>query len=164
LGRIDDDLISLFQFALCCYSSVAGAAQLESSNARSMAAPADAAVDYCKLANDHSLARWERNDAHHHCQGSNAASLGGVDNAVRLIGGFLGAADGAVNSEMAVEATDRSYGDYHADGASVQQIGHAHNMQHSDIAMRAISEMLGFSHQMLAPSVNGQTQNGQTPR
>lgn len=118
------------------------------------ASAAPATVDYCKLANDHSLARWERNDAHRHCQGSNAGTLGGIDNAVRLLGGFLGAADGAVNSEMAVEATDTSYGDYHDLGATPQQVGHAHNMQHSDIAMRAISEMLGFSHQMLAP--NGQ--------
>jgi hypothetical protein len=118
-------------------------------------------VDYCKLMNDSSLPRWERSDAKHHCMGQHEhGGVGGIDNAVRLLGGFLGAADHAVNSEMAVEATDPSYGDYHQPNADPTSISHAHNMQHSDIAMRAISEMLGFSHQMMAPAGNAGSTSG----
>lgn len=109
----------------------------------------EAAEDYCALMHDRSLPRWERNDARQHCLGQSGPNLGGLDSAVNLLGGFLGAADRAVNSEMAIEATDSSYGDYHQLGAAPESVHHAHNMQHSDVAMRAISEMLGFSHSML---------------
>lgn len=115
-------------------------------------ASSEPAVDYCTLMNDRTIPRWERNDAKHHCYGSGSQphNLAGLDSAVNLLGGVLGAADRAVNSEMAIEATDSSYGDYHQLGASPESVHHAHNMQHSDVAMRAISEMLGFSHSMMA--------------
>mmetsp|Transcript_6175 Transcript_6175/g.16146 ORF Transcript_6175/g.16146 Transcript_6175/m.16146 type:complete len:112 (-) Transcript_6175:213-548(-) len=88
-------------------------------------------------------------DAKNHCQGPHEHTMAGLDNAVMMLGGFLGAADHAVNNEMGLEATDSSYSDFHQLGATPDSVHHAHNMQHSDIAMRAISEMLGFSHSMI---------------
>lgn len=115
------------------------------------------AVDYCVLMNDHSLPRWERADAKHHCLALHPRDYNGLSSAVNLLGGFLGAADHAVTSEMAIQATDPSYGDFHQLGADPSALRRAHNMQHGDVAMRAISEMLGFSHSMIpvAPTSQG---------
>ncbi|KAG8462153.1 hypothetical protein KFE25_011603 [Diacronema lutheri] len=112
---------------------------------------AEAGEDYCARMHDHSLARWERTDAKHRCIGQHPQDFGGLDSAVSLLGGVLSSADHAITSEMAIEATDSSYGDYHQLGASPDAVHHAHNMQHTDVAMRAISEMLGFSHSMMNP-------------
>lgn len=114
-----------------------------------MTATAEPDADYCSLMMDTSLPRWERADARHHCQAMHPPNFGGLDSAVNLLGGFLGAADHALQSEMAIEATDSSYGDYHQLGADPEAIHRAHSMQHSDVAMRAISEMLGFSHSLI---------------
>lgn len=107
------------------------------------------AADYCALMHDTTLPRWERADAKHHCQGLHPHSFNELDSAVNVLGGFLGAANHAVNNEMAIESTDPSYGDYRQPGADPDAVHHAHSMQHTDVAMRAISEMLGFSHSMI---------------
>lgn len=108
------------------------------------------AEDPCELLKDPSLSKHDKRLYHHQCNMMTHQPVESIDRAVQTLGGFLGAADRAVNDELALEETDPSYGDFHSMGASPEQVHHAHNMQHTDIAMRAISSMLGFSHQMMA--------------
>lgn len=101
-------------------------------------------ADPCVSMHDLTLSRQERKTLHHDCNLATHADMHGLDNAVTMLGGFLGAADRAVNDEMTLEATDPTYVQ-----ADETQVEHTHAMQHTDIAMRAISTILGFSHEQL---------------
>jgi len=105
--------------------------------------------EWCAMEHDHTASREQREVARVHCNQMTHHNLQSMDQMLSLFGGFLGTADQALNSEMALEETDTTYGDWHQPGASHDAVEHGHNMQHSDIALRAIGSMLGYSHTMM---------------
>lgn len=127
-----------------------------------MSTPAatDPENDPCILQHQHGIEHWRKSHYRHECELQTHHTVGSVDNTVKLLGGFLGAADEALNSEMALEATDSSYGDYTALGASPDLVHHAHGIQHGDIALRAISSIFGYTHSLMSPQTNAAFNQG----
>jgi len=107
--------------------------------------------DYClMLHTNHNLSRDERSTLRYECNHETHHNTESLDQAMNLFGGFLGAADGAINSELALEETDPSYSNFHELGASPDVVDHGHSMQHTDIALRTLGQVFGVSHSFLA--------------